>query len=199
MVPVDIISLACNTIQLIDTAIRVTKLCKEIYEHGSSKALETVQQNAIALSTAITNLEAAFKTLSTKNAHRAARLREIAKNAGMLADRLQGELDRLKLPTNSTRNKLASAVKITLKINIKRKQIERLDKSLKEQMQVLDAEIQREQLYVCPLVCYFILTLLEASGRKKTPSHGVSISRPFPTTRSLQSPKSSSNLLRSRL
>jgi uncharacterized protein YoxC len=143
MDPVTALGLACNILQLVETAIKITKQVKEIHNRGALSANDEVKTwaNEIAAQEEEFTVEIQAKGLTLSP--RYARIRDLAREVTSVNAELKRILNNIELEKNRPGRK-NPPLKQILKTYIKKPQLEQLATRLQKCESLLDSTILRE-------------------------------------------------------
>ena len=137
MEPLSALSLACSLVQLVEEAVKVAGMCKQIYDRGSLEESDRLEESANDIAKA--NKEVQSQLLWARISGRDARLRKIAQDCTDTANELDRVLKLIK--AEKTRK---SVVKAWVRTVVKRGKIEKLQKSLQEQDRLLQSGLLKD-------------------------------------------------------
>jgi len=135
--PLAALGLACNVMQLIDFARETTSICKAVYETGTPDP---------GLVSTIGHMTGAFENLS--NSLDSARgsadpderaLLEVARDCQAVAKKLKAKVN--KISKNTSGGKYFSAIIVASKANYRKRDIEKLEKSLTDHQRALETRL----------------------------------------------------------
>lgn len=135
MLPLDIVSLTCNVITIVDFGIKTVAACNELRKNGSTKELSDTSANAVQLKLSFDRLKASTPaTAGPKDVS----LVCLARDCAATAQALLNELDKLNI--TKSQGALKTLIK-ALEISWKKGDIEKLQRKLEQHRRALDTRI----------------------------------------------------------
>ena len=146
MDPISALSLACNVFQLVEFSIESIKVCKELYDNGSTDENSRIEKHTADITTANKDLQEALgKAKPTgKPTGKPSRIEKVAQDASVTANELKIALNQLKLSKAQGAGKLGGAFRSTLKTLITRGTIKKLQQRLELQDAALRSNILKD-------------------------------------------------------
>ena len=142
MDPISALSLACNVFQLVEFSIESAKVCKELYDNGSTDENFKIEKHTADIIAANKDLQEGLK--NSKSTGKLSRIEQVAQDASVTANELKIILNRLKLSKAQGVRKLGGAFKITLKALITNGTIQKLQQRLELQDAALRSNILKD-------------------------------------------------------
>lgn len=133
MGPFDALAVACNTVELIENAIRAAEVCREICERDSLDENNRIEESTASLADANKDLEAMLGKKTTASSTRAAWLQKIANDAVQTVAELGTLLNQLKLSKKQGNVEADGTLKMTLETIWMKDTNEKLRKRLGQQ------------------------------------------------------------------
>jgi hypothetical protein len=143
MDPVTAFGLACNVLQVVETAIKITKQVKEIHDRGSLSENDNVKQWAEDVSKENTILQAELSSSGHKLSRSDVRVRNLAQEAIQVGDDLKRLLNSIAF-AKSQAGKKENALKQIVRTQLKKGSIDRLTTRLQVCETALDRTVLRE-------------------------------------------------------
>ncbi|KAK0506972.1 hypothetical protein JMJ35_010672 [Cladonia borealis] len=145
MDPISALSLACNVFQLVEFSIEIAKVCKELYDNGSTNENSRIEKHTADITAANRDLQNALR--SNKPTGKPSRIEKVAQDASATADELKIVLNQLKPSKAQGVRKLGFAFKSTVKALITSGRIKKLQQKLEFQDTALRSNILKD-LYI---------------------------------------------------
>ena len=142
MDPISALSLSCNVFQLVEFSIESAKVCKELYDNGSTDENFRIEKHTADITAANKDLQQALR--SGKPTGKPSRIEQVAQDASVTANELKIVLNQLKLSKAQGVRKLGGAFKSTLKALINNGTIKRLQQRLELQDAALRSNILKD-------------------------------------------------------
>ena len=142
MDPISALALACNVFQLVEVSIESAKVCKELYDNGSTDENFRIEKHTADITATNKDLQEALK--SGKPTAKPSRIEQLAQDASVTANKLKIALNRLKLSKAQGVRKLGGAFKSTLKALITSGTIKKLQQKLELQDAALRSNILKD-------------------------------------------------------
>ena len=142
MDPISALALACNVFQLVEVSIESAKVCKELYDNGSTDENFRIEKHTADITATNKDLQEALK--SGKPTAKPSRIEQLAQDASVTANELKIALNRLKLSKAQGVRKLGGAFKSTLKALITSGTIKKLQQKLELQDAALRSNILKD-------------------------------------------------------
>ena len=142
MDPISALSLACNVFQLVEFSIESIKVCKELYDNGSTDENSRIEKHTADITTANKDLQEALG--KAKPTGKPSRIEKVAQDALVTANELKIALNQLKLSKAQGAGKLGGAFRSTLKTLITRGTIKKLQQRLELQDAALRSNILKD-------------------------------------------------------
>ena len=142
MDPISALSLACNIFQLVEFSIESAKVCKELYDNGSTDENFRIEKHTADITAVNKDLQEALK--NGKPTGKPSRIKQVAQDALVTANELKIVLNRLKLSKAQGARKLGGAFKSTLKALITSGTIKKLQQRLELQDVALRSTILKD-------------------------------------------------------
>ena len=143
MDPISALSLACNVFQLVEFSIESAKVCKELYDNGSTDENLRIEKYTADITAANKDLQEALRNgkPTGKPTGKPSRIEQVAQDASVTANELKILLNQLKLSKTQGDRKLGGMFKITLKTLMTRGAIKKLQQRLELQDAALRSTI----------------------------------------------------------
>ena len=142
MDPISALSLACNVFQLVEFSIESAKVCKELYDNGSTDENFRIEKHTADITAVNKDLQEALK--NGKPTGKPSRIKQVAQDALVTANELKIVLNRLKLSKAQGVRKLGGAFKSTLRALITNGTIQKLQQRLELQDAALRSHILKD-------------------------------------------------------
>lgn len=126
--PFTILGVVCNIGQLIEQSIKVTIICKDLYQRGSLDENDEIEKYAESINRTNKELESELSKHAASSL--TAEMQAIAKSAAATANELRIVLNNIKLSKKHGNRKLGGAFKATMRSLAKRGTIEKLRRDL---------------------------------------------------------------------
>ena len=142
MDPISALALACNVIQLVEFSIESAKVCKELYDNGSTDENFRIEKHTADITAANKDLQEALS--NSKPTGKPSRIEKVAQDASVTANELKIVLNQLKLSKAQGVRKLGGAFKNSLKTLITSGTIKKLQQRLELQDAALRSNILKD-------------------------------------------------------
>ena len=142
MDPISALSLACNVFQLVEFSIESAKVCKELYDNGSTDENSRIEKYTADITAANKDLQNALR--SDKPTGKPSRIEKVAQDSSATANELKIVLNQLKLSKAQGVRKFGFAFKSTLKTLITSGRIKKLQQELELQDTTLRSNILKD-------------------------------------------------------
>lgn len=142
MDPISALALACNVIQLVEFSIESAKVCKELYDNGSTDENFRIEKHTADITAANKDLQEALS--NSKPTGKPSRIEQVAQDASGTANELKIVLNQLKLSKAQGVPRLGVAFKTTLKALITKGTIKKLQQRLELQDAALRSNILKD-------------------------------------------------------
>lgn len=147
MDPLTAFGLTCNVIQVIDAGVKAVKLCREIHDHGATKADIRLADTAEKLQTCYNRLDTSLQSKPSNSLTQSeVELQTLSKKCSSTSKELYNELRSLQKSSGGGRRETVS--KLARRFT-RGKTIKRLQEDLNRYQQVLDTVVLVDVRYDC--------------------------------------------------
>lgn len=137
------LALACNVLQLVGEGISITKEFKRLYRRGSLEENDKIKACSEQITTVSKTLAGELQTLGSSSSALSA-IRRSCDKVLETANELRSILDNLELCKQKSKTKFGAVLKATWKQEIRKGQIESLQKDFERQQDVLRLHLQTD-------------------------------------------------------
>lgn len=140
MEPVTILGVVCNTITLVETGIKIGKLCKQVHDRGSLSENDEVEKWAEEIANDNGELKDVLPTLSTRLRPPDRRYQQLAEESIKITEDLKIMLNKVKLD----KRRRPQALTQICRMYFKKPELDKLRMRLQQIEEQIDRKIVRD-------------------------------------------------------